>query len=472
MELRPNQIEPSNIGVSFFQKKKADPSIIVCPTAFGKSIVIAYIAKHIDDKVLILQPSKELLQQNFSKFTRMGGVATIYSASVGIKQIGHITYATIGSIKGIGTRFKELGFTKMIIDECHLYPREMDSMIGRFLQSSGITHVLGLTATPLKLQSGMGADGNPMSKLVMLTSRSKKGNFFKDIIHVSQVKEMVELKFWSPLEYETYHIDEGKLVYNSTKAEYTEESIKAVYESNDIRGKLFQKIADLKDRKSIIVFVPSVDEAIRFAQEVEGGAAVYGNMDKKERDFVVSGFLNGSIRIIFNVNVLSVGFDHPGLDCIIMARSTASFAWYYQALGRGTRIHPNKEDCLIVDFSGNVKRFGRIEDIYFTKEKQTWKLYGEAGNLLTGCPIHEIGLHKQPTEPDVVPHDPIPTNPNKVITFTFGMHKGKKVSDVPKGYREWALENVTWTDRNHDVKVELERLREMELENNLEISNQ
>lgn len=79
-----------------------------------------------------------------------------------------------------------MGFTKMLIDEAHLYPRESDSMLGKFLEESGITHVLGITATPVKLQTNRDLDGNTFSKLVMLTSRSKKGNFFKDIIHVGR----------------------------------------------------------------------------------------------------------------------------------------------------------------------------------------------------------------------------------------------------------------------------------------------
>ncbi len=51
MQLRPNQIEPVKKGVEFFLKKKADPSIIVAPTAFGKSIVIAAIAKEVGEKL-------------------------------------------------------------------------------------------------------------------------------------------------------------------------------------------------------------------------------------------------------------------------------------------------------------------------------------------------------------------------------------------------------------------------------------
>ena len=66
----------------------------------------------------------------------------------------------------------------------------------------------------------------------MLTSRSKKGNFFKDIIHVGQVSEMVRLGFWSPLTYEASQFDDSQLVFNSSKSEYTEDSVQRAFEEN------------------------------------------------------------------------------------------------------------------------------------------------------------------------------------------------------------------------------------------------
>ena len=56
MKLRENQIEPVAIGVEFLRTPKMKPSIIVAPTAFGKSIVIAAIAKELGEKILVLQP--------------------------------------------------------------------------------------------------------------------------------------------------------------------------------------------------------------------------------------------------------------------------------------------------------------------------------------------------------------------------------------------------------------------------------
>ena len=455
MELRPYQVEPVRKGIEFFKKEKSVPSIIVAPTAAGKSVIIgaitAGVTAELDGNVLILQPSRELLVQNYEKFRAFGGRASIYSASMDSRKIGNVTYATIGSIKNLGKLFKERGFKYLCIDEIDRFPRESSSMLGRFLAESGITHVLGLTATPLKLQTNLDVYRNTYSKLVMLTSRSGKGNFFKEIIHVTQIQELTKLGYWAKLEYELYDVSTAGLVYNSTKAEYTEASILKMYELNNVNERIKYKISELPDRKRILVFVPSVAAAKRLAAEVPNSAAVYGDMADDDRDYAIRNFKAGRIRVVFNYGVLTVGFDYPELDCLILGRVTSSLSLYYQIIGRGTRIHPDKKDCLIVDFGGLVQRFGKVEDFYYTQEKGVWKLYGAGGILLSGIPVHEIGKHTHETE-----------SREKKIIMTFGVHKGVEVKLVPKSYRDWALLNISWNQYNSHIKDELERIKEIE----------
>lgn len=447
--LRPNQIEPIRKAVEFFWEKNPKPSLIVLPTAWGKSILTAYVAKETDDKIIVLQPSKELLEQNYLKYLTLCGDfdcrASIYSASFNSKVIGKVTYATVGSIKNIGATFKRYGFTKMLIDEAHLYPREADSMLGKFLADSGITHVLGITATPVKLQSNTGLDGEHYSKLVMLTSKSKKGNFFKEIIHVSQPEEMVRMKYWSPLKYQVGTFDGSLLVFNSTKSEYTEESVQRAYEANDIVSQIRQAVT-YSGRKHILVFLPSVEDAKTFASRYPDSAAVYGDMDKKEREKVISGFKSGRIRIIFNVRVLSTGFDYTGIDCIILGISTASIALYYQIVGRATRIDPGKKDALIIDLGGNFDRFGKVEDIRFEKGS-IWRMFGTGDRLLSGMPIHEIGtVHADDVarEERAAAERAAKRKGDPTMKMPFGKHKGLMVKDVPASYREWMLANFEW----------------------------
>lgn len=450
IELRQNQIEPVRKAIDFFQKDNPKPSLIVLPTAWGKSILTAFVAKECNDKLIVLQPSKELLEQNYLKYCTLcndfGSEAGIYSASFGRKEIMPITYATIGSIKNIGAKFRELGFTKMLIDEAHLYPREADSMLGRFLSDSGITHVLGITATPVKLQTNFSREGDTFSKLVMLTSRSKKGNFFKDIIHVGQVSEMVQLGYWSKLLYETAQFDDSLLVFNSSKSEYTEDSVQRAYDANGGNSGIIQALDSHPERKHILAFAPSVEDAKSLSRQYPNSAVIYGDMDKRERADIISRFRQGKIRVIFNVRVLSTGFDYTGIDCIVLGISTASIALYYQVVGRGTRIDPNKKDCLIIDLGGNVERFGKVEDLTFEKGKQ-WRMFGTGGRLLSGIPIHDIGHY---TREDTLAVDRKADAP--ITIMPFGKYKGIPLSQIPTNYKQWMIRSFDWNSKNEKLR--------------------
>lgn len=450
IKLRENQSEPIAKAIQFFQEEKPKPSLIVLPTAWGKSILTAFVAKNTTDRLLVLQPSKELLEQNYCKYMNLcgdfGTNAGIYSASFGRKEIAQITYATIGSIKNLGETFKRYGFTKMLIDEAHLYPREADSMLGRFLKDSGITHVLGITATPVKLQTNRDRDGQTFSKLVMLTSRSKKGNFYKDIIHVGQVQEMVRLGFWSPLLYETASFDDSLLVFNSSKSEYTEDSVQRAYDANGGTQGIVETLDKHSERKHVLAFVPSVQDAIDLSQRYPNSGVIYGEQDKREREQTVARFRSGEIRVLFNVRVLSTGFDFTGIDCIVLGISTASIALYYQIIGRGTRIDPEKRDCLISDLGGNVERFGRVEDIVFEKGR-LWRMFGTGGRLLSGIPIHDIGKYSRE---DTQAIDAKKVAPIEVMPF--GKYQGERISNIPLNYRQWMIRSFDWNARNEKLR--------------------
>ena len=392
----------------------------------------------------------------YQKSMAEGELKVVVKATMGSKELGDVTYATIGSIINIAYKFKEMGVTKIIIDECDRYPRNKSGQLRRFVDGMKATHVLGLTATPLKLQTNMG-DTGPYSKLVMLTNRSKHGVFFKYILHVSQIQDIVNLKYWSPLEYQSYDFDTGALVYNSSGAEYTQESIARSYENQNIGDKIVKKIEEVYDRKSILVAVPTIEQATDLARKIPQSAVVHGGTPKNERKRIIEEFRNQQIRVIVQVNVLTVGFDYPELDCLITGRPTASISWWYQFVGRGTRIHPQKENCLVVDFVGSVEKFGKVEELYYKDTGgEEWELFGEGKKQITGIPMHEIGIHleggvnlaeKKSKDGDI-----------EKVYMTFGKYKGKPVASIPPYYRKWLIDNITWGPWNIKVKNEIERL--------------
>ena len=169
-------------------------------------------------------------------------------------------------------------------------------------------------------------------------------------------------------------------------------------------------------------------------------------MDKRERADIIDRFRAGQIRVIFNVRVLSTGFDYTGIDCIVLGISTASIALYYQIIGRATRIDKDKEDALIIDLGGNVSRFGRVEDIRFEHGKM-WRMFGTGGRLLSGIPIHDIGKY---TREDTQAIDARANAPIEIMPF--GKYKGNRIADIPLQYRQWMIRTFEWNARNEKLR--------------------
>ena len=435
MKLRPLQEVAVEKCCEFINSKikgnKHDAGLCVCPTGFGKSLVIAEIVKRYkDEKILILQPSKELLEQNFDKLNIVAPEinAAIYSASLNTKEVSRVTFATLGSIVRQTHLFSRC--TIIIIDECHLYPTSDESMFGGFLSKLPNTKIVGMTATPFRLKS-FGTREYNYSKIQMLDK--VRPSLFKKWIHIVQIKDNIH--FWAKLEYATLST-QMDLKVNSTGADYTESSLKKE------TAKLHPDILDYcsSDKyKHILVFVSSIEAAKKLSESANNAAFVCGETPKKEREAIIAKFKTGQIKTVFNVGVLTTGFDFPELDCIILARPTMSVALYYQMIGRGVRQHISKEKCTVIDMVNMVERFGKIEDLVIEKRGTAMNLYN-GFTQISNRDIAEIGVIEEITENNI---DMIGFVDMKI---DFGKHSGKKISEIAKEdkrYLVWAVENLS-----------------------------
>lgn len=101
---------------------------------------------------------------------------------------------------------------------------------------------------------------------------------------------MIELGFWSKLVYKTSGFDSSQLVYNSSRSEFTEESVQRAFADNDIHSQIKQELDVNSHRKHVLAFVPSIDGVIQFAQEYPNSASIYSGMHESERERVISEF--------------------------------------------------------------------------------------------------------------------------------------------------------------------------------------
>ena len=90
---------------------------------------------------------------------------------------------------------------------------------------------------------------------------------------------------------------------------------------------------------------------------------VCGETPVAQRDELLDRFRSGDLRYLANVNVLTTGFDAPNIDCVAILRPTMSPGLFYQMVGRSFRLHPGKQNALVLDFGGNVLRHGPVDQI-------------------------------------------------------------------------------------------------------------
>lgn len=352
---RPYQAEAIEKALAFFRSKADGHGLQVLPTGAGKSVVIANITAGLEGKTIVFQPSLEILDQNYRKYCSYGYRAGIYSASAGVKHIDKVTFATIGSVARKHHIFRD--YQNIIIDECHLV-NPQEGMYRDFIRSLSHARVLGLTATPYRLTSSM--DGSMLNFLTRTRPR-----VFSKMLYYVQTEVLFKAGYLAKLEYFSFDVvDRTMLKLNSTGSDFTEASVRALYRSiNMPQTCAYYANRLLAKRKNLLIFCHLIEEAQATAHLIDGAVVLTGETDKAERKRILKEFTSGKIRCVVNVGVLTTGFDYPELECVLLARSTMSLALYYQMIGRVMRPHPGKESGWVVDIGGNVKMFGKIEDL-------------------------------------------------------------------------------------------------------------
>lgn len=434
----------------------------IAPTGTGKSLMIAHVVKRLARPTLILQPSKELLKQNYEKFSHHGGMATIFSASAGSKMSSSCTFATPGSVVNFGELFRRVyGVDTLIIDECHFKVKQSTEdgvgQVLQFIRDLQPKSIIGFTATPIRLQtSGMGTTLSLLHKT--------KERIFNDVIDVVQIQDILE--YWKEVEYDLWDFDEGKLKLNSTGSDFTEESmIQAVRENNVNNNVLVQTIKKIREgKKAILIFCDSVENGhkmVDFLNNQKGipSAMVSGKTPKLERDKAVKDFTSGVVKVMVNHSTFTTGFDYPALDCIMLGRPTNSFSLLYQMIGRLVRRHDIIKKGLCIDFCNNIKRLGYIQDVNFEKlPGYGWGMFnGE--ELMSDRP----SSLKKITKKDLVVKAQFDKKTMEYDYAHIGKYYGTHFSEIPTEYLLYMKKTVS-NLKDHKMQLFWNRLhKELDL---------
>ncbi len=353
-------------------RDRDDNPVAVLPTGAGKSLVLAKIASDAvtqwSGHVLILAHVKELLEQNADKVRRLCPAIKVGLYSAGLKRRDTTTPVLVAGIQSIYKRACDLDpFDLIVVDEAHLISKSGDGMYRRFLADCKVINphmrVIGLTATPFRLDSGMICSPE---------------HFLNHVCYEIGIKELIRDGFLSPLisKAGVNRADFGGLRIRA--GEFISEEVEALVNNADLVTAACAEIVELTaDRKAILLFASSIAhgrlvvDVLSRKHGIDCGF-ITGETPASQRDELLARFRGDAptsllqpepLRFLCNVNVLTTGFDAPRVDCVVMLRPTMSPGLLYQCVGRGFRLHPSKNNCLVLDFGGNIERHGPIDQI-------------------------------------------------------------------------------------------------------------
>jgi DNA repair protein RadD len=269
----------------------------------------------------------------------------------------------VAGIQSVYTRACRLGaFDLLIIDEAHMIPPEGDGMYRQFLADAHVVNpqvrIIGFTATPFRMKSGM-----------ICTPK----HFLNHVCYEVGVRELIRDGYLSPLAAKAgcHQADTANLHVRG--GEFVAQEIEELMDQDKLVESACQEIVErTQDRRAVLIFASGVQHG-RHVQRVlqdEYGAQcgfVCGESPTEERGELLDRFRRGELKYLANMNVLTMGFDAPNIDCVVMLRPTLSPGLYYQMVGRGFRLYPGKRNCLVLDYGGNVLRHGPVDRIQVRK---------------------------------------------------------------------------------------------------------
>lgn len=393
MKLRDYQQQAINGLWQYYRDRKGDGQthnvLLVAPTGAGKSVLIAAIVRDMLEKfggmrVLILTHQRELIQQNFEKLVLMypASCPGVYSASLGKKQTHN--KVIFAGIQSVHDKAHKLGqFSLILIDEAHTLPKTGAGMYRRFITDinriCGKVPVIGLTATPYRLDSGHLHKG--------------EGALFTDVAVDIPINQLLDGGYLSPLTTKQVGFTIDVTGVKKRGGEFIAEQLAEAADAVTINA-IKDALPRIENRKTGLVFCVTVAHAEHVADELNrrgvSCAVVSGITPKGERDRLLAQLRDGKIRCLANVNCLTTGVDVPNIDFLIMLRPTQSPGLYVQMAGRGMRLAECKFDCLVLDYAGNIQRHGPIDAINIRDKKQS---DGDGEAPVKVCPDCESIVH-------------------------------------------------------------------------------
>jgi len=338
--------------------------LISAPTGSGKSMILAGICHEAwkmkpGTRIMMLTHVKELIEQNEAALKSYWSDAPVGVFSAGLGRKEHEAPILFAGIQSGSRALGKIGAADfVIVDEAHLIPKKGSgqylSVFKALRTMRPNMRVIGLTATPFRTDSGYLHKG--------------VGKLFDELVYDIPLLELM---------------DRGHLCRVTSKATKSRINVEGVAKSggdfnsgqlegaamdgDNVSSAVDEVISRGESRKGWLFFASGRKHAEMIVDEVKRRgytcSLVMGHTPKAERRDMIADFKAQKVRAMVSVGVLTTGFDAPHVDLIALMRPTMSPGLHVQIVGRGLRTAPEKSNCLILDFAGNIERHGPLDNI-------------------------------------------------------------------------------------------------------------
>tara|TARA_R110002020_G_scaffold38344_5_gene115298 strand:- start:1168 stop:2697 length:1530 start_codon:yes stop_codon:yes gene_type:complete len=317
------------------------------PTGGGKTVIFSEIVRrYIEEKqkkVVILTHRIELSSQTSKMLTNFKVPNMVINSKVKTLEGNEDYMCYVAMVETLNNRLQDeqIDITDVglvIIDEAHY--NSFRKLFSYFKDA----FILGVTATPLSSNV----------KLPM------KDNYRKLIIGES-IGSLIEKNFLAKANMHTYDVG-LKTLQIGINGDYTVKSSEILYTNHSMQEKLLSAYEEKAKGTKTLIFNNGINTSQYVYETFREAGYDVRHLDNthsnKERKEILKWFKKTPDAILSSVSILTTGFDEPSVETIILNRATRSLTLYFQMIGRGSRVLPNKKSFEVIDLGNNMARFG------------------------------------------------------------------------------------------------------------------
>lgn len=320
MNLRPYQKE----CIETIKNKKAGRYLIQMATGLGKTVTFAQLENVFEGRILILSHREELVEQPRKYFKSSYGIERAKFTSNGERIIS----ASVQSIVRRLENFNRYEFECIIVDEAH---HTAAKTYRKILDYFDPLYVLGFTATP-----------NRGDKIGL-------SDCYQDIIFEKDLKFGIKNNYLTDIECKKVDIGYDLSGIRKVGGDFNQGQLSEKMNIEDA-NKAIAKIVKNDSRGQTIIFCVSVDHCKELSKLIPSSKVIDGKT--KNRQEIIDDFTNRKFKTLINCMVFTEGTDIPLIETVIIARPTQNASLYTQMVGRGLRLHQDKEKTLLIDCVG------------------------------------------------------------------------------------------------------------------------